>query len=82
MDKHIPPQAPINRSRRETIQPQQDMGEQDTMKNKVKVTIEIGEKPIKVIGELDELLYDPNYPTLTLDLKNVKVIEDDRLLDK
>lgn len=52
------------------------------MRNKVKVTIEIGEKPIKVIGELDELLYDPNYPTLTLDLKNVKVIEDDRLLDK
>lgn len=79
---HLSSQARINRPEREAIQPQQNMGEQDTMRNKVKVTIEIGEKPIKVIGELDELLYDPNYPTLTLDLKNVKVIEDDRLPDK
>lgn len=40
MDKHIPPQAPINRSRRETIQPQQDMGEQDTMKRQCYIRID------------------------------------------
>ena len=54
------------------------------MSNNVKVTIEIEDlgKAIKIIGELDELLYDPTFPTLTLDLKNVKVVNNDWIPDK
>lgn len=47
------------------------------MINKVEATIQIDKnKIIKIIGILDELHYDTNYPTISLDLKDVKFIED------
>lgn len=46
------------------------------MKNKVEATIQIDEnKKLKIVGILDELHYDASYPTISLDLRDVKIIE-------
>ena len=63
MDKHIPPQAPINRSRREAIQPQQDMGEQDKMSNKINVEIQLK-------GDLINTIFTGNLVSMDIDLEN------------
>lgn len=63
MDKHIPPQAPINRSRRKTIQPKQDMGEQDKMNNKINVEIQLK-------GDLINTIFIGNLVSMDIDLEN------------
>ena len=54
------------------------MGEQNTMKeipNKVEVTIHLqGQEPLKIVGQLDELHYEADYPTVQIDLRNAKFV--------
>ena len=63
MDKHIPPQTRINRSRRETIQSKQDMGEQDKMSNKINVEIQLK-------GDLINTIFTGNLVSMDIDLEN------------
>lgn len=48
------------------------------MKNKIEATIQIDdmEKAMKIIGEVEELCYDSSYPSMTLEIKNAKFIEE------
>lgn len=53
------------------------MGEQNTMMNKVEATIYLREDtPINIIGILDEINYDANYPTIALEIRDVRFIEE------
>ena len=43
----------------------------------VEVTIQLGnQRTIKIVGKLDELHYDTNYPSLLLDLKDARFVEE------
>ena len=67
MDKHISPKTRINRSRRETIQPQQDMGEQDTMK---------GQCYIKIDGDIIDTEFIGHIVSMDIDsINNIGIFE-------
>lgn len=43
----------------------------------VEVTIQLeNQRTIKIVGKLDELHYDANYPSLSLDLRDARFIEE------
>lgn len=47
------------------------------MRNKVEATIYLGrDTPIHIIGILDEINYDANYPTMALEIRDVRFIEE------